>query len=467
MDTFLLKNLRVAAVNVDVTDCADTTYSGYVRADCEIRDSVLARTLLIGSDDGEALWISLDETNLPTHPTCEFKRRLAECTGIPVSRIVLFQTHAHSALKAAVIKWDLLLERIAAALPALRQASRPMATMSQRVGLLPTGSIFNRRISLGADIGDTCVVFNTHCQVDLARGTIDAGGWVLNEQKKFGAADENTVILAGQYCLSNHVDSRLHLWILRDAAGKPLTAILRANTHAVIVSQKWVKNVISGDYPAIATRVVEQALGVPCLFINGAFGDTRPLHSEYSFAERDRFGKLCAQTALAAAETTVPAAQLSGASLDVALPLRADVGRSIEEARKLLEECRSSQPQTPGERKRREERLVLLELAVSNNPTFLLEQDLQSGQIPVEFQAWRWGNMSLITLPGEPFVSVAEALERSTGCVVAGLASSSTGYLPDLESFDRGGYEPTWCCFDKTGLAMIPKHVADVARRTI
>ncbi|MFH0920348.1 MAG: hypothetical protein V1913_08280 [Fibrobacterota bacterium] len=470
IESFQLRGLCAAAGSVDITDCADTTYSGFVRAESVVRDPVQMRMIRFTSANGDALWMNMDETNLPIHPTYGFLDRLSKKIDIPVSRIMLCQTHCHSGLSCYRIDWDRLLDLTAHGVAGLKGKERPVAFVSERIGLLPEGSIVNRRVAIGEGLGDTCVVFNTHCTVDMEHRALDAGGWVLNELKSIGACAPDAAVPAGKFMLNRPVDRRLHLWVLKDADKNPLAAVLRANAHPVMVSQKWVKNVISGDYPAVAMHRISSALGAPCLFINGAFGDTRPLQSEYSFAERDRFGALCAETVLAAPEQNVPTAELNGAFLETWIPVRADVGASPEEARRLQKECQTQGPATPQEKKKRKERLDVLKLTVEDlekhgESAFLTATDLSTGRMPARFHAWRLGPMKLVTLPGEPFVKVASDLERATGALAVGVTDASSGYLPDVESFPRGGYEPTWCAFDERGLALVPEIAGRVAEQ--
>jgi hypothetical protein len=63
----------------------------------------------------------------------------------------------------------------------------------------------------------------------------------------------------------------------------------------------------------------------------------------------------------------------------------------------------------------------------------------------VEVQLLTAGSAALLTLPGEPFSDIGQALRaQHPGLLVVEHCNGHTGYVPlDPAAFDRGGYE---CC---------------------
>ncbi len=64
----------------------------------------------------------------------------------------------------------------------------------------------------------------------------------------------------------------------------------------------------------------------------------------------------------------------------------------------------------------------------------------------LEIQVFRIGQVAVVALPGEFFVEFGleiKAKSPAEQTLVVGLANGSAGYVPTLEAFEQGGYEPT------------------------
>ncbi len=66
------------------------------------------------------------------------------------------------------------------------------------------------------------------------------------------------------------------LWVVRfdDLEGKPIALLVNFAAHPVMTDASLLK--FSADYPGFLQEAVEQQLGAPCLFIQGASGDLSP-----------------------------------------------------------------------------------------------------------------------------------------------------------------------------------------------
>ena len=71
---------------------------------------------------------------------------------------------------------------------------------------------------------------------------------------------------------------------------------------------------------------------------------------------------------------------------------------------------------------------------------------LQDKKVDIEFRIIRIGPINIVTLPGEFFVEyglrIKDLLGKGT-TMIADLANGSCGYVPTLQAFEQGGYEPT------------------------
>ncbi|MDO6434988.1 hypothetical protein Q4E93_30520 [Flavitalea sp. BT771] len=69
---------------------------------------------------------------------------------------------------------------------------------------------------------------------------------------------------------------------------------------------------------------------------------------------------------------------------------------------------------------------------------------LNMGDALARFTALRIGTLAILFLPGEPFVEIALAIERSSPfehTIVAGFGENNIGYIPTDAAFAQGGYE--------------------------
>lgn len=75
------------------------------------------------------------------------------------------------------------------------------------------------------------------------------------------------------------VDRRIGLLRIDKENGKPLALIANYAMHGTVLGEQSLE--ISGDAPGIVSEYVEQQIGAPVLFINGAAGNLAPIYSVY------------------------------------------------------------------------------------------------------------------------------------------------------------------------------------------
>ena len=76
------------------------------------------------------------------------------------------------------------------------------------------------------------------------------------------------------------VDRRIGLLRIEKEDGSPLALIANYPIHGTVLGGESL--VISGDAPGIVSEYVEQQIGAPVLFINGAAGNLAPIYSVYA-----------------------------------------------------------------------------------------------------------------------------------------------------------------------------------------
>ncbi|MFH1377142.1 MAG: hypothetical protein ABIH86_00120 [Planctomycetota bacterium] len=461
----MASQLSASSTKVDMTDVCPTSYKKFLMADCVIKDRLQARLLLLSDGRQEAIWIGMDNCVMRNAHIRDLKSRIHSLAGIPPERILIASDHIHSGHGYASIDVHRQASLIADGIRNARQSLKPIASIEQRIGQLPDGSIINRRANLGDALGEENIMFNDGCVIDLAKREIEISGMIDESLAKYGTnrADQN--LPSGRIVHKGLVDERVHLWILKDASGAAIASVLRINTHPVTVSQSRAGKVVSGDFIRVTLDAIDAELGATSLAVNGSFGNTRPLQSEYSFAERDRVGRLHAETALNGKKTKHPVNGLVCAVADsLGLAFRKDCPKDSDAMRARLASLTDDPSLPPAVRKRNSEMkdalsFMLGSLAPNIHP-IVSEEEMRSGVIQTEWQFWRLGPITLFTLPGEPFVEQSNAIEAATGALTAGVANGYIGYIPDVVSLSKGGYETTDRYLDESALG----EIVDIAR---
>ncbi|MCD9022421.1 neutral/alkaline non-lysosomal ceramidase N-terminal domain-containing protein [Cohnella silvisoli] len=188
-------------------------------------------------------------------------------------------------------------------------------------------------------------------------------------------------------------DSRLH-WMKAFAAdsNELMGGLLHFACHPTVIGPE--AGVISSDFPGVLQAELEADYNGVFLFANGAAGDisTRFTRQGAGPLEADRIGRVLL-SALEGAESIggEPSAYPSYSS-------------------------------------------SLIPFAFTDRKT--------GGLIRTDLQMATLGGMILWLVPGEPFASVARNLmERRPDHLVVGFANDYIGYIPDVQSWPKGGYE--------------------------
>lgn len=85
------------------------------------------------------------------------------------------------------------------------------------------------------------------------------------------------------------VDRRIGLLRIDKPDGKPLALIANYPIHGTVMSGANLQ--ISGDAPGVVSEYVEEKIGAPVLFVNGAAGNIAPIYSVYPNAKAGHLGE--------------------------------------------------------------------------------------------------------------------------------------------------------------------------------
>ncbi len=217
------------------------------------------------------------------------------------------------------------------------------------------------------------------------------------------------------------VDRQIGLLRLERPDGAPIAVIANYAMHGTVLSGANLQ--ISGDAPGVAAAYVEQKVGVPVLYVNGAAGNIAPIYSGYPNAKS---GHLTQFDVLLGDRILAGLKRLGAASSEV----------TLHAGEKIVETPRKQGLDWPAE---------LASYSRMDGSSALV-------RLPVRFL--RINDTMIWSAPVEMFCEIAAAVrDRSpfTQTFYFGYTNGWIGYLPTKQGFEEGGYEPNTSVF--TGAA--------------
>lgn len=222
--------------------------------------------------------------------------------------------------------------------------------------------------------------------------------------------------------------------------------------HPVVLSAA--NRLVSGDYAAaLRSELERRAPGSVALFLPGTAGDVNDGHAaeasfttgeqpRRTFQEAERIGLSIARTALNTAPTLVET-----------LSPTASLRRSLN----LCLEPLDAEPLEVSVRRWEQEGLTAPEGQAAVLQAWVDWARARSVDDPLSWDAavtvMQWGDLTLVGLPGEPFLACGEQIQAAIRAdraergvtpgpvVVTGYTNGCPGYLPDAEAYAHGGYE--------------------------
>jgi hypothetical protein len=259
--------------------------------------------------------------------------------------------------------------------------------------------------------------------------------------------------------------------------GSPRAVIVNYGCHPTTLA--WENTLISPDFPGAMREVIEQATGVPCVFLQGASGDIGPREGYVADVEvADRNGRQLGYASLAALESMPPPATdfiyqgpvVSGATLGtwqhlplqpdalrarsawrcrrwtVDLPYRADLpdlrGTEAERSRWLADEAaalKRGDQQTAQDCRAMIERMDRQLTRLSSLPP--------GPSFPMPVTLWQVGDAIWVAVECEHYNLLQRALRHrfpGVPIIVITLANGSRAtYLPSADAYGKGIYQET------------------------
>ena len=246
-------NFRAAVVKVDITPKTPQRLRGYgERTSTGVHDQIYHRIVVL--DDGATQFVLVSTEACAISPVQydHIASKLTDLTGIKPENFWWTLTHTHSAPHVGdpgfsrVFMPNRHKQNLDTNYCALIEKKLIDGILDARRKLAPA------RLSTGWGFS----------QANINRRAIDVDGKASLGLNPDGA-----------------VDRRIGLIRIDREDGTPLVLIANYPIHGTVLGSENLE--ISGDAPGIVSEYVEQKIGAPLLFINGAAGNLAPIYSGY------------------------------------------------------------------------------------------------------------------------------------------------------------------------------------------
>ena len=209
------------------------------------------------------------------------------------------------------------------------------------------------------------------------------------------------------------VDRQIGLLRLERPDGTLIGLVANYAMHGTVMSGRYME--ISGDGPGVVAAYVEEKLGAPMLYVNGAAGNLAPIYSVY---DNPKSGHLTEFRVLLGDRILEANRRIGAASNDV----------KLWAGEKIIETPRKSGMDWPEE--------LAAYSRVSSAGTPLV-------RLPVRFL--KLNDTVVWAAPVELFCEIAMRVRAESpfaNTFYFGYANGWFGYLPTAKAFEEGGYEP-------------------------
>lgn len=381
-------SLRAAAVKVDITPDSAKWLAGYPpRQSTGVHDRLFHRVVAIDDGSTQFFLASTDLCLIAPSVYDEFTAALKIETGIEAVNVWWTVTHTHSA-------------------PEVGPHGMAKLMMPERYGHPPDTeyTAFVQRALIDA-------IKEARSKLAPARLAYGVGYSAANINRR--ARDPQGRISLGLNP-DGPVDRQIGLIRLETPSGAPIALISNYSMHATALGPQ--NKLISGDAVGIVSDYVEQKIGAPMLFINGAAGDIAPIYTvqpDFRAAHITEFNVLLGDRILAANERIRPSSatiRLQPSIKFVETPRREGFGWTPEIGDYLVA--------APGE-------TGFIRMPVR---FLILNDDLALWSAPVELFCEISMNIRARSPYGHTFYF--------------GYANGWFGYLVTKKAFAEGGYEP-------------------------
>ncbi len=353
----------------------------------EMLEPVYVRALVLAQGTNRFAWLSWELLYPMEGAVSTVRQRITRETGIPGLHILVTATHNHSA------PWSPIFDT------PLTHAEQKVLESFLTDPLYPAWTEKLLELSVRA----VKQADATRRPATLALGRAYAGDQIFNRRpRKPDGTVQGMATPANPYVLPDGlrfapVDPTMSVLVLRDAQHQIIGTVFSLPCHAVSIYPTY--NGISSDWAGTAATALSQALGGEALFLQGCAGNIVP--ARRGLAARDEMVKVLVDRAADAAK------------------------------------CAQTLDTQP--------RLQVAREWVQAPVTETVRHDTGRNHFTAEVQALCWGDLALVTLPGEPMIELALAIQARSPFPHTIIIGYANGYgvqyvgMPGEKAL--GGYE--------------------------
>jgi hypothetical protein len=398
--------MRAGAASGDITPPIGASLAGYLeeRRATGVHDPLRAKALVVESGDDAVAIVACDAIALARGSVQEIRAIAHDQCGISAQNIMVACTHTHLGPATVdifqTVSDNSTLERsvegASGAIAQAKSALRPANVCLSRGEL--HGIAFNRRYHMA----DGTIRTNPRARSDII-GPV-------------GPVDPEVIVLS-----------------FTSENGEPIAVLVNFALHLDTIGG----TMISADYPAVMSEVVQRELGedAQVIFVNGACGDINHINfmnpaDPVSGFERSRaIGEALGRKVLELLPQSTPVeGRIRARNTTVQLQIRSISRQEVEKAQETL-------PDAPPIGETSTEQVWACEtVQVSKLPP----------SVEAEIQALTLGDCALVGIPCEIFAQLGLEIKRRSPFPTTGiveLANGYEGYLPTRQAYDEGGYE--------------------------
>ncbi len=370
-----------------------------------VHDEIFARALVLDNGKTQIVVIGSDLINVSADITARVRENLARDLLIPVQNVLVSSTHNHSS-------------------PSVNTPGR-IDDPDEK-----SAAFFVEKF--------TKVAIDAYTKAVPARAGFAAGqlkGATRNRQQRNDLVDTQVGVL--------RVEER--------EGRKTIATLFNFTGHPVIVGSDNL--LLSGEYPGVAERAVEEMLGGVAIFTQGAAGDITVHRSGDPFMEIERLGRTVAGEVIKTSgfirgkdEMELAAASITLNLAARQIPSQGDSEKAIQSAEAELKTLEDS----PANKELREEIRNRLRLY---NMNLRFAKGMADGSLKLqehyqaEVQVLQLGDLVIVSAPGEIFVEFALELRQrikqllDKSMFLAGYSNGYLGYIVTPRAAVTGGYE--------------------------
>lgn len=265
--------LKVGVARADITPLSGIEtmigMGGRVSAEYEINDPLMAKVVMLETEEKQVVVVSLDLIWTETEFMSDIRENIRTATG--ADNVICALTHTHGSGRPGEDYYERTLPLIVAA---AQQAQQNLEPAEGAYGRRELQEGYNRRA----------------VQTD---GTVDML-WNNRDRLPTAPTDDEVGVLT----FTAQADERV------------IATLVNYSVHPVI-SMNFDQLIVSADYPGVMARKVEAQLGGICVFFLGAAGDINPFDADMfryatapeTFAQVELVGHVLAQKVLEASRS--------------------------------------------------------------------------------------------------------------------------------------------------------------------